>query len=177
MAEQPPKNLAQYILSSNVALALSGAEGDVPLLLVNQGFCDLTGYAREDVEGRNCRLLQGPDTKEESRAALREFIHDPDRDSGRFPIVNYRADGTPFRNLLFMTRLRDRHGEVRYILGSQFDMTRSTQRQTLPVHDAELSQNLSEIQTMGQQFGLAMEGSARAISESVAMLARLHFDE
>ena len=65
----------------------------------------------------------------------------------------------------------------RFILGSQFDMTRSAQRQTLPVHDAELSRNLSEIRTMGQQFGLAMEGSARAISESVAMLARLHFDE
>lgn len=177
MPDSPPDSLADYIRRSRVALALSTVTGDVPLLMVNQGFCDLTGYERDQVEGRNCRLLQGPGTDAESRAALRAFVNDSDRDSGRFPILNYRADGSAFHNLLFMTRLRDHAGQARYLLASQFDMTSSAQRNTLPAHDAELSRNLSEIRAMGQQFGLAMEGSAKAISQSVAMLARLHFDE
>ncbi len=31
-------------------------------MYVNEAFCRITGYAREEVIGRNCRFLQGPDT-------------------------------------------------------------------------------------------------------------------
>jgi PAS domain S-box-containing protein len=29
-------------------------------VFVNDAFCELTGYDREEVIGRNCRFLQGP---------------------------------------------------------------------------------------------------------------------
>ena len=35
---------------------------DNPIILANQAFLDLTGYPAEEVIGRNCRFLQGPDT-------------------------------------------------------------------------------------------------------------------
>ena len=35
---------------------------DTPIVYVNEAFCRITGYAREEVIGRNCRFLQGPDT-------------------------------------------------------------------------------------------------------------------
>ena len=35
---------------------------DNPIIFASQGFYDLTGYNQEQIIGRNCRLLQGPDT-------------------------------------------------------------------------------------------------------------------
>ena len=35
---------------------------DNPIVFANDSFLRLTGYAREEVIGRNCRFLQGPDT-------------------------------------------------------------------------------------------------------------------
>ena len=35
---------------------------DNPLVYVNDALCELTGYARHELIGRNCRLLQGPDS-------------------------------------------------------------------------------------------------------------------
>ncbi len=177
MTHDLPEALADYIRRSRIALAVSTMTGDVPLILVNRKFCDLTGYDPQDVEGRNCRLLQGPDTPDADRAELHAFVHDPERESGRFRVLNYRKDGSTFDNLVFMSRLRDAGGAPRFMLASQFDMTSAEQRRARPANDSRLTHELSEIQTMGRQFGLAMEGSAAAISQSVAMLAKLHLDE
>src|ERR1700712_3063744 len=43
---------------------------DAPIGLANQAFLDLTGYTAEEVIGRNCRFLQGPET---SAAAIEEI--------------------------------------------------------------------------------------------------------
>eukprot|EP00913_Durusdinium_trenchii_P007639 g7176.t1 len=32
---------------------------DCPLIAVSEGFCELTGYARERIVGQNCRFLNG----------------------------------------------------------------------------------------------------------------------
>jgi len=44
---------------------------DTPIVYVNEAFCRITGYAREEVIGRNCRFLQGPDTDPAVVALLR----------------------------------------------------------------------------------------------------------
>ena len=47
---------------------------DNPLVYVNRGFSEITGYSREESIGRNCRYLQGPDTNPEAIAEIREAI-------------------------------------------------------------------------------------------------------
>lgn len=95
---------------------------DNPLVYVNQGFTELTGYRREESIGRNCRYLQGPDTRPEKVAEIREAV------AARRPCVvellNYRADGTSFWNRLSLTPLRDADGEVTHYIGVQSDVTR-----------------------------------------------------
>ncbi len=49
-------------------------EADNPIVFANDAFCRLTGYSREEVLGRNCRFLQGPEsdpaTVDRIRAAI-----------------------------------------------------------------------------------------------------------
>ena len=141
--------------------------------MVNDAFCRLTGYAAEACIGQNCRFLQGPDTPEQQRAALRAFIADETAEAGRFEIVNYREDGSPVRNFVFMNRLRDASGMTRYFVASQFDMTNVERRARLVENDGELGRRLTDIEVIGRDYGMAMQGSAQILADSAATLARL----
>eukprot|EP00404_Azadinium_spinosum_P039580 CAMPEP_0180667090 /NCGR_PEP_ID=MMETSP1037_2-20121125/62178_1 /TAXON_ID=632150 /ORGANISM="Azadinium spinosum, Strain 3D9" /LENGTH=115 /DNA_ID=CAMNT_0022695673 /DNA_START=1 /DNA_END=344 /DNA_ORIENTATION=+ len=45
---------------------------DVPLIAVSDGFCELTGYARDDVLSKNCRFMNdGCEVKDSVRTAMR----------------------------------------------------------------------------------------------------------
>ena len=47
---------------------------DNPIVFANDSFCRFTGYSREEILGRNCRFLQGPEsdpaTVDRIRAAI-----------------------------------------------------------------------------------------------------------
>jgi PAS domain S-box-containing protein len=94
---------------------------DDPIVFVNGALLDLTGYTEEQLLGRNCRLLQGPDTDPravaEVRAALRE------ERAVAVDLLNYKADGTPFWNALFIGPIFDKAGKLQYFFASQMDIT------------------------------------------------------
>ncbi|MGR3322247.1 MAG: PAS domain-containing protein [Pseudooceanicola sp.] len=175
--EPLPAALSGYIEKSGVALAISRADRDAPLILVNGAFCDLTGYARDEVIGRNCRFLQGSDTAEADRMALHDFVNGLGADNGRFPILNYRKDGSEFLNLVFMTRLRDEGGETQFVLASQFDMTSAMNRARIAENDAALKSALTDMEQIGREFGFAMIGSAQLLADSVALMARMTLED
>ncbi|MFB6347268.1 MAG: PAS domain S-box protein [bacterium] len=74
------------------------------VIYCNEGFENLTGYDRDEVIGRNCRFLQGPETDPETVERLREAIDAEEPIS--LEIKNYRKDGTTFWNLLSITPVR-----------------------------------------------------------------------
>ncbi|KQQ32535.1 hypothetical protein ASF58_24345 [Methylobacterium sp. Leaf125] len=45
---------------------------DNPIVYVNDAFVKLTGYARDEILGRNCRFLQGPETDPGDVARVRD---------------------------------------------------------------------------------------------------------
>jgi PAS domain S-box-containing protein len=94
---------------------------DNPIIFCNQAFALLTGYSAEELVGRNCRLLQGPDTDPAAVDKLREAIA-AERDIA-IDILNYRKDGSPFWNALFVSPVRDATGDVIYFFASQLDFT------------------------------------------------------
>jgi PAS domain S-box-containing protein len=94
---------------------------DNPLVYVNRGFTEITGYSRKESIGRNCRYLQGPDTNPEQIAEIREAV--AARRACVVEILNYRHDGTPFWNRLSLTPLHDSSGEVTHYIGVQSDVT------------------------------------------------------
>lgn len=94
---------------------------DNPIIFCNEAFSTLTGYSVEELIGRNCRLLQGPETDGGAIARLREAIT-AERDIA-IDILNYRKDGSQFWNALFVSPVRDAAGEVIYFFASQLDFT------------------------------------------------------
>ena len=106
------------IMNSKVAAVVSDPlSPDNPIIACNDAFMALTGYAREEILGRNCRFLRGERTEPEQTAMLREAVaeHRP----VMVELINYRKDGSPFRNAVMIAPLFDEAGALRYYLGSQ----------------------------------------------------------
>jgi diguanylate cyclase (GGDEF)-like protein/PAS domain S-box-containing protein len=92
-----------------------------PITYASPGFELLTGYSASEVLGRNCKLLQGPDTDPRSIAVLGDAV--AEGREGYATLLNYRADGTPFWNEVSVAPQRDREGNVIRYLGAQKDVT------------------------------------------------------
>jgi PAS domain S-box-containing protein len=106
------------ITNSKVAAVVSDPRlPDNPIVACNEAFVALTGYPREEILGRNCRFLRGERTEPELTAMLRDAI------AGSRPVmvelINYRKDGSAFRNAVMIAPLFDERGDLRYFLGSQ----------------------------------------------------------
>lgn len=95
---------------------------DNPIVFANNAFLDLTGYEEDEILGRNCRLLQGPETDRESVREMREAVEA--HRALAIEVLNYRRDGTPFWNAVFMGPIFDPQGELLYFFASQLDVTR-----------------------------------------------------
>jgi PAS domain S-box-containing protein len=113
--------IIESVALSPLAMVLSNPRRpDNPLEVVNPVFCALTGYAEQEVIGRNCRFLAGEQTEAGVTEQLRTAIH------GRLPvladILNYRRDGTAFRNGVMITPIFGSDGDVDWFLGSQVDL-------------------------------------------------------
>jgi PAS domain S-box-containing protein len=90
---------------------------DNPIVYASQGFLNLTGYSLDQILGRNCRFLQGPETDPKSVERIRKAI-DQGNDMS-VCLLNYRVDGTTFWNQFFIAALRDQNGNVTNFVGVQ----------------------------------------------------------
>ncbi len=95
---------------------------DNPIIFVNDAFLDLTGYEGHELVGRNCRLLQGPGTDPATLDGVRRAIAEEREHTAE--ILNYRKDGSPFWNQLFISPMRGEDGRLTHFLSSQTDVTR-----------------------------------------------------
>lgn len=90
---------------------------DNPIVFASQGFLTLTGYTLDQVLGRNCRFLQGPETDPRAVQKIRKAIAEGYDTS--VCLLNYRIDGTTFWNQFFVAPLRDSEGNVVNYVGVQ----------------------------------------------------------
>ena len=115
------ESLLASIRTSPIAAVISDPRLPLnPIVAVNDAFCVLTGYAPDEILGRNCKFLAGPATEpwltERISAGVRE------RRPVLVEILNYKRDQTPFRNAVLVAPVFDSSGELEYFLGSQVEL-------------------------------------------------------
>ena len=115
------RSVVDSIGTSPIAMVVTDPNRpDNPIEIANPTFCALTGYAEREVVGRNCRFLAGEETERRIRDELRAAIATPRPILA--DILNYRRDGTPFRNGVMIAPLFGEDGELACFLGSQVDL-------------------------------------------------------
>lgn len=148
----------EYILSAiRTPITISDHQiPDEPIVYCNQAFLDMTGYARKEVLGRNCRFLQNEDTKQREVAKIRDALHD--ERAVRVTLRNYRKSGEQFMNDLIMSPIQNQDSEVTHYIGMQLDVTTIVQQ-------AKFEQQLLEMQEQQKR----LQAIARAKDEFIAI--------
>ncbi|KAL2267120.1 hypothetical protein VTJ83DRAFT_4397 [Remersonia thermophila] len=89
---------------------------DNPIVFASDGLIETCGYSRDETVGQNARLFQGVATDPGTVCRLSQAVSSG-RESTEL-ILNYRPDGTPYWNLLFVCPLIE-NGALRYFFGAQ----------------------------------------------------------
>jgi PAS domain S-box-containing protein len=158
---------------------------DNPIVLANQAFLDLCGYEADEVVGRNCRFLQGPDTDPGAVAKLRPAINEARE--VEVELLNYRKDGSTFWNKVFVSPIHDDAGELIYFFASQKDETakqraihlEAVERKLLREVDHRTKNALALVQSIVllsqradiNSFATSIEGRVGSIVKSHVLLA------
>ena len=121
MSSEDQDRVLESVGFSPIAMVVTNPRlPDNPIELVNQAFCSLTGYSESEVVGRNCRFLAGERTEPWVTETIRQSIRE--RRAVLVEIMNYKRDGSTFRNGVMITPLFDDAGALEWFLGSQVDL-------------------------------------------------------
>lgn len=176
---------AAAIRGTRMPIVITDAQqDDLPIIFANDAFLSLTGYSRDDVIGKNCRFLQGPETNIEDIDRVRHAIA-----AGRdvqVEIVNYKRDGSKFWNQLYVSPVRDDAGEVQFFFGSQLDVSvrkaieedeRRNLKSDIHVRANDLERALAEKTTLLHEVDHRVKNNLQLISSLLLLQTRRTADE
>ncbi|UTW06662.1 PAS domain S-box protein [Pseudomonas benzenivorans] len=107
--------------SYNGVLIVDAQAEDLPIIYANPAFERITGYSPDEILGHNCRFLQRGDSSQKGIKAIR---HSLARNSEVHAVLrNYRKDGSPFWNDLYISPVLDEGGQVTHFVGVQNDIS------------------------------------------------------
>ena len=120
--------------SVNAIVITDNEQPDQPIIYVNPAFERITGYRRDEVEGRNCRFLQGTDTDQPALENIRRALRA--QEEGGALLCNYRKDGSAFWNDLKVAPVINDRGKVSHFVGILHDITEGKRYQEELEHQA-----------------------------------------
>lgn len=112
------------LAATNNGIVITDADpetGGWPVSYVNEAFELLTGWRAEEVIGRSLSILQGEETDPEPVAEMVAALREGEE--CWVTLRNYRRDGSPFWNEVFLTPVHDADGVARRYIGVLHDVT------------------------------------------------------
>ena len=171
-----PQALGTVLDKSKVSLSLADLRlDDAPLVGVNKAFTAMTGYSAKEALGRNCRFLQPAGGAGPVRQRMRDFIADANLSEGKFLVPNVKADGAPFLNLVYLSKLNLRN-EIVYILGSQFEVVQHG-GVALEMYETALKQDVRNLSAVAGELGMVMLGTYEQLASSHSIIAEMRLSD
>ena len=134
--EQIEALIASIQLTSIATVVTDPRLPDNPIIAVNAAFERLTGHQAADVMGRNCRLLRGSETEPEASATLRQAVLEGK--PAMAELLNYRRDGSSFRNAVMIAPIVGEDGAPILFIGSQMEVPSRGSNGVLRAREARL---------------------------------------
>ena len=152
------RSVVESVGASPIAMVITNPRlPDNPIEIANAAFCRLTGYAEAEIVGRNCRFLSGEETEPAVQQQLRSALGS--QRPVLVDILNYRRDGTAFRNGVMIAPLFGEDGQLAYFLGSQVDLA-AEEAAPLSVRAARAAALVAQLPQRQRQV---LEGMARGL--------------
>jgi PAS domain S-box-containing protein len=145
--EAIPALVESIHLSPIATVVTDPRQRDNPIVEANAAFTSLTGYTREEILGRNCRFLAGEDTDPVAQQALRDAVSQVR--PALVELVNYRKDGSRFRNAVMIAPLLGDDDEVLLFIGSQMEV--GSPDSIAPMRRASAEQRVSSLSPRQRQ--------------------------
>lgn len=98
-------------------IMLCRADGDKPILFVNEAFSRITGYSQSEVVGRNSRFLNEAEPDQPGVRTLREGLASGEPCSAI--VRNYKKDGSAFWNHVTISPIYNDAGVLTHFVGVQ----------------------------------------------------------
>lgn len=116
--------LESVITNTNDAVVITDTgdeNNDVKIIYVNNAYEKMTGYTREEVLGKNPRILQGPDT---DRNVLKRLKNSLSKfEPCEIEIINYKKNGEAFWTDISLAPVTDANGNYKHWIGIKRDIT------------------------------------------------------
>ncbi|XP_028757026.1 phototropin-1 [Neltuma alba] len=133
---------------------------DNPIIFASDSFLELTEYSREEILGRNCRFLQGPETDPATVRKIREAIDN--QTDVTVQLINYTKSGKKFWNLFHLQAMRDQKGEVQYFIGVQLDGSQHVE----PLHNCIAENTAKEGEQLVKQTAENVDEAVRELPDA-----------
>ncbi|OVA09952.1 PAS domain [Macleaya cordata] len=133
---------------------------DNPIIFASDSFLELTEYSREEILGRNCRFLQGPETDPATVKKIRNAI-DTQTDV-TVQLINYTKSGKKFWNLFHLQPMRDQKGEVQYFIGVQLDGSEHVE----PLHNCIPESTAKESAKLVKETAVNVDEAVRELPDA-----------
>lgn len=113
------QKLSLAVEQSPVSIIITDLNGNIEF--VNRKFCELTGYSREELIGRNPRILKSGETSTEEYERLWATITCGEPWHGEF--LNRKKNGELYRESATISPVKDRDGAITHYMAIKEDIT------------------------------------------------------
>lgn len=165
--EQDRQRLAQAVEQSPESIVITDVDANITY--VNESFCRTTGYTREEVIGKNPRLLHSGQTPSETFDRMWASLSTGQSWKGEF--YNRKKDGTDYIEFANVTPIQQEDGSVSHYVAVKEDITEKKRiGRELDAHRYHLEEL---VETRTQELGLAQHRAEEANKAKSAFLANM----